>query len=79
MTQMIQIADEQYASAAGHKMAREHGKTPNGNDLRGSWVLRDSAGEMIDFDWNMHDLLERQNFSVEFLPRTPTAAGARPT
>ena len=41
-----------------YTIQREYGKTPNGNDLNGRWVLR-KQGEFIDFDKYRYDLLER--------------------
>jgi len=41
-----------------YTIQREYGKTPNGNDLNGRWVLR-KQGEFIDFDKYRNDLLER--------------------
>lgn len=45
-------------------MQREYGKTPNGNKLRGQWVLRDN-GKIIDFDKYRNDIEERHNFELE--------------
>lgn len=38
---------------------REHGKTPQGNELNGRWVLRDSEGNWIDHDQYRSDLFSR--------------------
>ena len=47
-----------------HTMQREYGKSPNGNDLRGKWVLRDNEGRPIDFDTYRHDLIDRNDLRV---------------
>ena len=46
-------------------MRREYGKTPNGNDLNGAWVLRSSRG-FKDYDMYRNDLLARHNLKVVF-------------
>lgn len=45
-------------------LAREHGKTPNGNELNGRWVLRDAKGEWVDFDQYRHDLAARYDLEL---------------
>lgn len=44
----------------GFVIRREYGKTPNGNDLNGNWVLRKN-GEFVDFDRYRLDLEERNH------------------
>ena len=61
---MMNKAADRYESLCGRVMKREHGKTPNGNDLGGFWVLRDPAGKMIDYDQFRLDLAERNNLSI---------------
>lgn len=60
------ILDSKYESIDGEglKIAREYGKTPNGNDLNGQWVLRDVQGNMVDFDGFRNDLAERHNLDL---------------
>ena len=41
-----------------YTIMREYGKTPNGNDLNGRWVLR-VDGVLVDFDQYRNDLIER--------------------
>ncbi len=45
-------------------LARETGKTPNGNELNGRWVLRTVAGEWVDFDQYRHDLAARYDLEL---------------
>jgi hypothetical protein len=47
----------------GYVLNREYGKTPNGNDLNGKWVLR-LDGKFIDFDKYRNDLIERHNIKL---------------
>lgn len=49
----------------GMTMAREQGKTPNGNEMNDKWVLRDSSGTMVDFDQYRSDLAERNDIWLE--------------
>lgn len=56
--------DVMYSDNAGNIMQREWGKTPNGNDLNGKWVLRDILSVMIDFDQYRHDLAERNDIKL---------------
>ena len=53
-----------YSSKAGHKLQREYGETPNGNELNGRWVFRDERGKFIDFDKYRNDLAERNNLDL---------------
>lgn len=56
---MIEVdSDELYRSEDGYTLAREYGKTPNGNSMGGRWVFRDPTGKFIDFDKYRHDLEE---------------------
>jgi hypothetical protein len=45
-------------------LEREHGKSPNGNDFGGVWVLR-VDGEYIDHDQYRSDLCERRNLQLK--------------
>lgn len=62
-TQMIRINDDRY-EGQGLVMAREYGKTPNGNNMNGRWVLRDANAAMVDFDQYSNDLAERNNLQI---------------
>lgn len=54
---------EVYKAENGYTMRREYtGLTPNGNPMSGRWVLRNAAGELVDFHQYRHDLLEHNNF-----------------
>jgi hypothetical protein len=59
------VNDELYIFANGFQMQREDGKTPNGNDISGRWVLRDDKFNWIDFDTYRHNLCERNNLTLE--------------
>lgn len=48
----------------GYTLKREYGKTPNGNDLNGRWVLRNPHGVFIDFDQYRNDLIERHKLAI---------------
>lgn len=50
----------------GYTMIREYGKTPNGNDLAGSWVLR-KDGIWVDFCGFRTDLAERNGIKLNAL------------
>lgn len=63
-TQMIRINDDRYEGEDGCVMAREYGKTPNGNNMNGRWVLREAQGAMVDFDQYSNDLAERNNLRI---------------
>jgi len=54
-----------YKSKCGYVMEREHGRTPNGNQMGGRWVLRNPQGEMIGFDQYRHDLAEIHNLELQ--------------
>ncbi len=62
---MIEVQPGRYESHDGYMMQREYGMTPNGNQLNGRWVLRDSAGKMLDFDRYQNDLAEHYNLRLE--------------
>lgn len=54
---------QRYESSFGHIVQREYGKTPNGNDLNGCWVLRDN-GILVDYDQYRIDLAERRGLEL---------------
>lgn len=59
-TVMDRVSDVEYrARDATLTMKREYGTTPNGNPMSGRWVVRNKAGEMVDFDQYANDLAER--------------------
>lgn len=55
-----------YRSPDAHLVvAREQDTvTPNGNRMNGRWALRDSAGNLLDFDHYRHDLAERNELKL---------------
>jgi hypothetical protein len=60
------VENQLYESECGWKMARENGDTPNGNPLNGYWVLRNPAGEFIDYDRYRSDLMSRNAVKYYF-------------
>lgn len=56
---MIEVEPDVYRAANGFTARREDGLTPNGNPVGQRFVLRDTAGNWIDFDQYRHDLFER--------------------
>lgn len=61
---MRQTSEDNYISDDGHRMQREHGLTPNDNNIGGRWVLRSPDAEWIDCDQYRHDLLARYGFET---------------
>lgn len=61
---MREVSDDAYEGDEGFTMRREQGKTPNGNNIGGRWVLRDANGVWIDFDQYRFDLMERHGFKT---------------
>jgi len=59
-----EVDAENYVSNEGHHVQREYIKLPDGLELRGQWVYRDPSGNIIDFDYFMSDLFERNNLRV---------------
>ena len=57
--------DRKYFSEDFWMLRREFGRTPNGNEIGGRWVLRDEKGEWVDFDKYRHDLAERNNIELK--------------
>ena len=57
--------NEIYKSQKGHTMQRENGKTPNGNELNGRWVLRSPDNEFVDFDDYHQDLANRNGLILK--------------
>ncbi len=47
-----------YQNKDGHRVARETGKTPNGNEIGGFWVLRDSKGNWLGYSQYRWDLMQ---------------------
>jgi hypothetical protein len=63
---LIETSPELYKSECGeYTMQREYGETPNGNDLGGRWVLRNSSGRMVDFDQYRNDLAARNSLTIK--------------
>lgn len=48
----------EFSNEEGVTIKREYGKTPNGNELGGSWVYR-VKGEFVDYDQYFIDLCNR--------------------
>lgn len=61
--------DGMYIGEDGGYFEREFGKTPNGNDIAGRWVLRDAQHKFIDVDAYRNDMAERHNISLRGLGR----------
>lgn len=65
---MIEVSETRYESADGWVLQREYGKTPNGNDYNGAWVLRDEKGNYLGHDQYRYDLEARHQLDIR-LPR----------
>lgn len=61
----LEIENVRYEFPDGSVMQREHGPTPNGNTFDGSWVYRDKAGALLDFNRYRHDLAARFNLNLD--------------
>lgn len=59
-----QAGADAYRAEDGHVMRREYGLSPNGNHLRGRWVLRSPEGEFLGFDQYRSDLAAHFGFSL---------------
>lgn len=59
------VSCDEYRSEKGHTVKREYGKTPNGNDLQGRWVYRNTKGDMKDFSLYRHDLAFRNHLELK--------------
>ena len=66
MKTVFKEIEQEYLSCDVSKISREYGKTPNGNDLGGMWVLRDGDSNFVDFDKYVHDLAERNNIHLQY-------------
>ena len=62
--QMKRVSDNEFNSDSGLILKREYGKTPNGNNVGGRWVLRSSDGNWIDMDMYSNDLADRNNLDL---------------
>ncbi|MCF2902438.1 hypothetical protein L1267_18880 [Pseudoalteromonas sp. OFAV1] len=57
--------EDSYTLDNGYTLKREFDTlTPNGNRLNGRWALRNSQGELVDFDKYRNDLASRQGISL---------------
>ncbi len=65
---MHQISEDRYESEEGWVMQREYGKSPNGNDYNGVWVLRDDKGNYLDHNRYRYDIEARHQLDI----RPPT-------
>lgn len=72
---MREVSEDAYEGDGGFAMRREQGKTPNGNEIAGRWVLRDAQGDWVDVDQYRFDLMERHGFRTGARRETPAAAG----
>lgn len=62
--QMRQVGEDRYESADGWVMQREEGKTPNGNEYNGAWVLRDQDGNYVGHDKYRYDMEARHHLNL---------------
>jgi len=62
---MLRAESGTYSNDLGYTLGREYGKTPNGNNMRGRWVLRDNNSKMLDFDRYINDISERHEIKLE--------------
>lgn len=53
-----------YRGTNGWVMRREHGLTPNGNEIDGRWVLRDEQSAWIDVNRYRNDIVERYGLKL---------------
>ena len=59
------IGNDEYRSDKGHTVKREYGKTPNGTDLLGRWVFRNTNGDFKDFDQYRNSLAVRNHLELK--------------
>ena len=59
------VGHDEYLSDKGHTVKREYGKTPNGNDLGGWWVYRNTKGDFKDFSQYRADLAFRNHLELK--------------
>lgn len=62
--QMREVQPEAYEAANGFTVRREHGKTPNGNEIGGHWVLRDKDGKWVDYNQYRNDIFQHPALKV---------------
>jgi hypothetical protein len=72
---MREVSDDAYEDDGGFTMRREQGKTPNGNEIGGRWVLRDPQGSWVDVDQYRFDLMERNGF-IKAARQVPVSAAS---
>jgi hypothetical protein len=60
-----------YCSEDYWTLAREFGRTLNGTEINGSWVLRNEKGEWVDFSQYRVDLMERNKFEIDTFEKRP--------
>jgi len=60
------VSETEYKAADGSTLKREYGKTPNGNDMNGRWVLRNPEGKFLTFDQYRSDIAEE--YSLKLIP-----------
>lgn len=61
---MRQVSEVAYTGEGDVTLEREYGRTPNGNQLGGAWVLR-RGGQWVDFDIHRYDVAERHDLNLE--------------
>ena len=58
------VENEKYVSDDSWVMQREYGDLPHGMRACGRWVMRNAAGEVVDFDNFRYDLSERNDGKI---------------
>ena len=58
-TRLALVSPNKYESYDGRTLSREFGQTPDGQDLDGQWVLRESNGTYIDHSVYRNDIAEK--------------------
>lgn len=57
--------DIKYEFNNGWTLTREYGKSPNGNNYNGQWVLRDSDNKYVYHDRYRNDIAEMFNINLD--------------
>lgn len=79
----VEVDDTYYKAFGGTEgsLMREYGRTPNGNQFGGRWVLRDRLGQVVDFDQYRSDLAERNKITLldrDVVELVPVDIGGKP-
>jgi hypothetical protein len=64
-TVMQKVEFDKYVAEDGAVMQREEGRTPNGNQIGGRWVLRAADGTWIGFNQYRHDLAAMHGYQLK--------------